>query len=554
MATQLGQLALAHQLVRQFLEDQGYSDTLASLDRETPSRFLPPPEKPAPFTATESSDGQGPPTTATDLFNSEEEVQPTDKTRYRRAPGSGSLHIGPWANIPTLAGLIDTWSTHQLAQLEAAGQSRNQAMLDIGTGPHEFSVHDVYDHLHGKYSVLFARLQQLPTALSVEPDGPPPLNTGPQQVLISSGTDKRVLVTDTESHALLRSFHHHTAPVICLDVSPRDPFLMATGSLDGSLALVDLRSGQVLQKFERVARRFVVQVAFSPDGSYLACATYDHEVHIWELNPSSTTNTIYHRQSTLKFTGAIEALCFIRRTPENSEGTASDLSAPLYLLCGVRHDPYLHYVDVTSGQVTRFSLLGRHAFQDDALYCPFTPMAISVSPCQRYICVSTDDRSPPQQTAGTGGGLGANRPRAITVTPEGGRVILFQAFTDLIVRQFYNAHCGLDPLGSFPRHCWVASGQYILANGEPEAPVSSDLADLLEQLGVVEGGDNEGEETFVSPNPFTLQILEVAGGTTVDQIAAHRGLIRSLWSNPHNPDLAPYFVTASFDGTIIVWE
>jgi len=50
--------------------------------------------------------------------------------------------------------------------------------------------------------------------------------------------------------------------------------------MDGTTRLIDLVSGDVLQEFK--AAKFVVRVAFSSDGKYLAVASYDHSVRVYE--------------------------------------------------------------------------------------------------------------------------------------------------------------------------------------------------------------------------------------------------------------------------------
>ncbi|KAJ1971280.1 hypothetical protein H4R35_005357 [Dimargaris xerosporica] len=528
MTPSLRDLALTHQLVWQFLRAQGYTETLAAFEGEAPAQFL------DPVRSAATSPAEAVPCTTS-----------SDHTAYREQASSALLPPTATA-VDDLVTLVQDLTLWRRQRESARAQRQEQALLDIGTGYYPNQAHEVFERLHGRHNILCAQLHNLPSS-----------ETSPRLVLLTSGTDKRVVVTDIATGRQVHSFgHHQSSPVLSLAVSPTNPKWMATGAMDGSMALVDLLQGTVVQWFKKLCARFIVRVQFSSDGQYLACASYDHTVHVF-LQSSAHPGHPFAPYSTFRFTGAIESLCFASGPaaqadqlsgPENSSDERPASQTTTYLLCGVRNDPFVHYIELATGAQTRYSLLGRGAFKDDAMYCPFTPMDLSLSPCGQYLCVSTDDRTPAPGT----GKLASYKPRAITLTNEGGRVIVFRAFTDIIVRQFYNAHRGSDSLTSYPRHCWDASGRYIYVNGEPETTeaASKVAADRLGQSDL----DDAIDDSYQVPNAYTMQVLELASGSIVDTIHAHQGLIRALWSNPGSPMLAPYVVSVSFDKTVIVWK
>ncbi|KAJ1979124.1 hypothetical protein H4R34_002948 [Dimargaris verticillata] len=534
MAPTLRDITLTHQLVWQFLQVQGYTETLAAFNDEAPARFLDPVRSAAKKPASTAS--------AAPCATS------NDQTAYREQANSALLPP-PTTTVEDLVTLVQELTLWRQQRESARAQTQEQVLLDVGTGYYPHQTYEVFERLHGRHNILCAQLHSLPSP-----------EASSQLVLLTSGTDKRVLVTEIDSGRQVHTFdHHQSSPVLSLAVSSTNPIWMATGAMDGSMALVDLAQGTIVQWFKKLCTRFIVRVQFSQDGQYLACASYDHTIHVFQ-QASKGAGHPFVPYKTFRFTGAIESLCFApaptaqvdrRSVLENSSNSQPAAHDTLYLLCGVRNDPFVHYIELATGAQIRYSLLGRGAFKDDAMYCPFTPMDLSLSPCGQYLCVSTDDRTPAPGT----GELGSYTPRAITLTKEGGRVIVFRAFTDTIVRQFYNAHSGSDSLTSYPRHCWDASGRYIYVNGEPDTTeaVSRVAADRLERTDP-NVGDGDAESEYQVPNAYTMQVLELATGSIVDTIHAHQGLIRALWSNPCSPLLAPYVVSASFDKSVIVWK
>ncbi|KAJ1659600.1 hypothetical protein IWQ61_001349 [Dispira simplex] len=552
----LRDVIVAAHLVRQFLASQEFTKTLAAFEDEVPPQWL---SLPSPITnITTAEEG----TQSADFEDHPLQVTPTisvDQTHYRTPYGRGHFdNVTQTENSPeqlSLLSLLQEVQHYKSLQHQAQDQAIDQSVLDIGTGYYPCNVCDVFDRPHGANNVLFARLHEV---------SPPLLLTTPfleqntivssqndpssitQRVLITTGTDKKVLVWDVDSHQILQTLTHHSGPVVTVDVCPFNQDLIVTGSLDGSAAIVDIRSGMVVQWFKALARRFVVRALFSPDdGQYLACASYDHTVHILVRSPDAT-GPLYRPYQTFQFTGAVEALCFSQSYSEPATPHSALEQSTLYLLCGIRHDPFLHYVDVAQRSIRRYSLLGHQSFSDDALHCPWTPMDISVSPCGRFVCVSTDDRT-------TASGIAPSTPKALTLTPDGGRVIVFRFLSDRVVRQFYNAHCGSDALVSYPRHCWATQGKYIIVNGEPEpqptleADGDNNSTFLPASIAKLSVTANEAAERYV------LQVLELATGNIVDRIPAHQNLIRSLWSAPSHSNLSSYLVSASFDKSVIIW-
>lgn len=71
----------------------------------------------------------------------------------------------------------------------------------------------------------------------------------------------------------------HKAPVLSIAVHPAQPRYIATGGMDGVTAITDSITLQVIQTFQ--SGKFVVRVAFSPDGEWFATASYDHSITLY---------------------------------------------------------------------------------------------------------------------------------------------------------------------------------------------------------------------------------------------------------------------------------
>ncbi|KAF3103330.1 hypothetical protein TWF706_004938 [Orbilia oligospora] len=92
--------------------------------------------------------------------------------------------------------------------------------------------------------------------------------------LIAYGSESgSVLIWDTNTRRLLRSFHQFYTPVTCLRGSP-DGSQLASGSVGGVIRLLDVHSGTLIRIFELENATTPIQsIDFSPDGKQLVSAS-----------------------------------------------------------------------------------------------------------------------------------------------------------------------------------------------------------------------------------------------------------------------------------------
>ncbi|ORY93644.1 WD40-repeat-containing domain protein [Syncephalastrum racemosum] len=233
-------------------------------------------------------------------------------------------------------------------------------------------------------------------------------------------------------------FRHHAAPVLSLDFHPLLPHLLLTSSMDGTCAIVDTAKSvqdqndghdpdaYVVQRF-RDHTKYVVRALFSSDGTYLATASYDatlcvYQVQIPEQDPDQGHQQVrYHRILHLgPFLGNVETICF---------------AGPDILVAGVTNDNYLHYIHLPDGRDERVNM---NANNDD--WVSFSPQWISCSPDGRYLLCTTNHSS--------------------------GRIILFSIRQSTQVQNYYYAPS--DSQFTMRRHVWHPSGLYFYASGSED--------------------------------------------------------------------------------------
>jgi len=237
---------------------------------------------------------------------------------------------------------------------------------------------------------------------------------GCMKMVVTGSGDKTVKFTDLSTGDVVKCIQPHRAGVLSVDFHPQKSNWMLTTSMDMTATITDINTDAVVQKFSDHSK-FVVRGIFSPDGQWLATASYDRTLCIYAWKEDSGY------QLAKKFgplVGNVESICFL---PDS-----------LTLVAGIRDDNYLHYISLTDFSDTRYNM---NANGDD--WVSFTPMWLSVSPNGKYLLVSTDDSN--------------------------GRVILFGVHSNVQLRNFYGA--ATDRLSSAPRHCWDANGKYVYIAG-----------------------------------------------------------------------------------------
>jgi WD40 repeat protein len=125
--------------------------------------------------------------------------------------------------------------------------------------------------------------------------------------LVTCSEDKTIRIWDTQTGELLKVFRGYInigfkGMFFSIAVDPKNRYLAAGGWLEGTskrdaIRIYDLKTGNLL-KLIFGHRNVTTSILFSPDGAYLATASFDGDVKIWRVSDFSVMKTIRHHGNT----------------------------------------------------------------------------------------------------------------------------------------------------------------------------------------------------------------------------------------------------------------
>uniref|UniRef100_A0A8C9SZR1 Guanine nucleotide binding protein (G protein), beta 5b n=2 Tax=Scleropages formosus TaxID=113540 RepID=A0A8C9SZR1_SCLFO len=158
------------------------------------------------------------------------------------------------------------------------------------------------------------------------------------QILTSSG-DGTCALWDVESGQLLQSFHGHSADVLCLDLAPSETGnTFVSGGCDKKANVWDMRSGQCIQSFES-HESDINSVRYYPSGDAFASGSDDATCRLFDLRADREVS-VYSKDSIIFGVSSV------------------DFSLSGRLLFGGYNDYTINVWDVLKG--TRVSILFGH--------------------------------------------------------------------------------------------------------------------------------------------------------------------------------------------------
>lgn len=253
----------------------------------------------------------------------------------------------------------------------------------------------------------------------------------PEFNFVATGsTDRTAAIINWKTgEKLLSIYGAHMAPILCLDWHPTLPGRLVMGSLDFSFSVVDIKGISAdataeslkydIVTQQKLHKKHVVRVKWSPCGTRFATASYDHAVRIMEERVNKETGEVTYEQiKEFEFIEAVEALVWTK------DGK--------WLIIAIRKDNYLHYFNPAADwSETKFNMNSNQA--DD--HVSFTAMDLHLSKDGKNLLVVTDKS----------------------------RAILFAVATPLQLRNFYDI-----PNGEWctPRGVFNQSGTYIYVSSE----------------------------------------------------------------------------------------
>lgn len=101
-----------------------------------------------------------------------------------------------------------------------------------------------------------------------------------QDRLLVTGVDKTLRTIDPLTGEVDQLFQTHKAAILTFAQHPIKKRYLLTGSMDATANLTDMITGAVVQTFKH--SKFVVRCAFSNDGRWMATASYDRSIVLYE--------------------------------------------------------------------------------------------------------------------------------------------------------------------------------------------------------------------------------------------------------------------------------
>jgi len=224
------------------------------------------------------------------------------------------------------------------------------------------------------------------------------LNPDDETVLVSGGADHSVNLvqwgaadprdgTVAAKHAC--RVENFAAPVICVAVSPRH-HLVAAGGMDGSLSLLRYKVGgggaalevEQLSNLSEVQthKKYIKCVEWSPNGTFLATASADGNIHVYEIEVTIDESIRFTHLQSLHLSGSVECLAFASDTNllAHARGTAVLTEFDLANDCAVSETNLnTNHTNAVNG-----------GFEEHVSFCC---LDMQVSPCRKFLALATDN-------------------------------------------------------------------------------------------------------------------------------------------------------------------
>eukprot|EP00457_Paulinella_chromatophora_P007929 gb/GEZN01007955.1/.p1 GENE.gb/GEZN01007955.1/~~gb/GEZN01007955.1/.p1 ORF type:complete len:430 (-),score=69.70 gb/GEZN01007955.1/:194-1462(-) len=279
------------------------------------------------------------------------------------------------------------------------------------------------------------------------------LKTQGLNVFASGSADKCVNIVDFKEKRVLKKISSFPAPVLTLCWNTQPTQILAVACMNGSIHVVDASAtsdtnGSVIQSLHE-HKKYVVALAWSPDGKYLASGSHDQTVRVYGWDPKTKRLTFTKE---FLFANQVESLLWHQKK----------------LLVAVRADNCLHLIDADVFTMKKhFNLNAR----GDS-HVSFSALALAGSPKEDFLLVSTDNH----------------------------RIIMLDAKSGHQVRNFYGAK---NDEYSNPAIAWSKDGRYIYSSSQDNLIYCWDAASE-KVVATLKGHDRQVRDLDFDPSSQSL--------------------------------------------------
>jgi WD40 repeat protein/serine/threonine protein kinase len=207
----------------------------------------------------------------------------------------------------------------------------------------------LWDATSGGETMMVIRAPNLLKSVAFSPDG---------KRLASSSDDWKVKVWDAASGLETQTLIGHTDSVWSIAFSP-DGKRLASAGADSTVRVWDAMSGQEIGKLKGPTK-LVFSVAFSPDGKRLAAGSMDETVTVWDLSPGPSPTSGGERggvHEPITLHGHSESVLSVAFSPDGK------------WLASASHDGTIKLWDSMSGQLIR-TFLGHSRAVNCVVFSP----------------------------------------------------------------------------------------------------------------------------------------------------------------------------------------
>ncbi|KAJ9475290.1 WD_REPEATS_REGION domain-containing protein [Pseudozyma hubeiensis] len=387
--------------------------------------------------------------------------------------------------------------------------------------------------------------------------------------LVTTAADKRIVfsnpTTGEVEEILEDSREAHQAAVLCVAQDPLDPRVLVSCGMDGKVVVWDLLERKVVQVLQEHSR-FVVRVAYSESGEYLASIGYDRKVVIYRRLVETTFRADdgeeqeeeeeeeveglkgprYEKVFELETKSNPEAILFVRAgmaPVQTEEGDGAEEVARAqaaegkrtWLCFTVRNDCFVHYIalptsaDSSIHNLSNVSLLDTpsskptptttaadwslHSFNTNPdihdTHVSYSLLSLTLHPSSNLICIQTGDHTPTSLSSSTTSSTSSTLSRLLLLPALSSRRAL-TIFTGVSTSSYASPRHSWLPDGSA---CWLNSEDGVLRlvdlKGKTRASV---LAHGIDASGEAAGGERDLAATWTrGGNTIVKDVVVLAG-------------------------------------------